>query len=270
MDQGTLGAASDDRPPIKEGTELGPDGICTYRSWDSNFFGRRIAFANVNRLTEQAVQRVRKWCEDERIDCLYFLADSSHPETVMLAENAGFRLVDIRVTLERKNDMLPSSNPSSGLIRPYREGDLPSLRNIARLSHRDSRFYYDNNFPQSRCDALYETWIDKSAHGFADIVLVAVVRGEAVGYISCQVPPTGEPQIGLFAVAEHARGSGLGTYLIVEALRWFGQRGPARVTVVTQGRNVQGQRLYQRCGFVTRSVQLCYHYWPSSGSQGEK
>ena len=31
--------------------------------------------------------------------------------------------------------------------------------------------------------------------------------------------------------------------------------------VVTQGRNIAGQRLYQRCGFLTRSVELWYHKW---------
>jgi hypothetical protein len=33
------------------------------------------------------------------------------------------------------------------------------------------------------------------------------------------------------------------------------------VNVVTQGRNSKAQRLYERCGFLTRSVQLWYHRW---------
>jgi len=31
--------------------------------------------------------------------------------------------------------------------------------------------------------------------------------------------------------------------------------------VVTQGRNLAAQRLYQRNGFVTASLQLWYHRW---------
>lgn len=271
MSSSAMGAAPGGGPSVTETREgSNPGGICNYRHWDSEFFGRRIATVTVNQLTGQSIQQILSWCDAERIDCLYFLADSGDPGTVTLAENAGFSLVDIRVTLERTADRLQSSGQAPSPIRPYQEGDLPNLRNIARVSHRDSRFYYDKHFPQSRCDALYETWIDKSVHGFADIVLVAVVREEAVGYISCQAPSAGEPQIGLFAIAEHAQGQGLGRELISEGLRWFAQHGASRVTVVTQGRNIRGQRLYQRCGFVTRSVQLWYHYWPGSGTRSEK
>jgi hypothetical protein len=34
-----------------------------------------------------------------------------------------------------------------------------------------------------------------------------------------------------------------------------------QATVVTQGRNVVSQRVYQRCAFMTRSAQLWYHCW---------
>jgi len=31
---------------------------------------------------------------------------------------------------------------------------------------------------------------------------------------------------------------------------------------VTQGSNIAAQRLYQRSGFLPKSVQLWYHFWP--------
>jgi ribosomal protein S18 acetylase RimI-like enzyme len=39
-------------------------------------------------------------------------------------------------------------------------------------------------------------------------------------------------------------------------------------TVVTQGRNIASQRLYQKHGFVTQSIQLWYHRWTSAGTRG--
>jgi len=180
-----------------------------------------------------------------------------------MAEEAGFHFADIRVTLERQlgeaphpADTLPNS------IRPSRPDDVPALRAIARVSHRDSRFYYDKHFSRERCEALYETWIEKSVNGYAEVVLVAELQDKPAGYISCHLSSSGAAQIGLFAVEQTAQGHGLGKQLVFEALRWFTQHGASYVTVVTQGRNSRAQRLYQKCGFVTRLVELWYHYWP--------
>jgi hypothetical protein len=38
-------------------------------------------------------------------------------------------------------------------------------------------------------------------------------------------------------------------------------RGAATVSVVTQGRNVRAQRIYQQFGMRTRSLELWYHRW---------
>jgi len=236
------------------------DALCRILDWDSEFFGRRMARADVNRLTPESLGRIQSWCDSQRIDCLYFLADSADAETVRLAEDAGFHLVDVRVTLGMEMaGLAPDSGPAC--VRPFQPADLPGLRTIARVSHRDSRFYYDKNLPDSLCDSLYETWIENSTQGYAQAVLVGEHQSRPAGYITCHFSAaTG--QIGVFAVAQEAQGRGLGQQLVLSALRWFQQQGASEVTVVTQGRNVRGQRRYQKCGFSTRSVELWYHYWP--------
>jgi ribosomal protein S18 acetylase RimI-like enzyme len=93
------------------------------------------------------------------------------------------------------------------------------------------------------------------------MVLAAELGGKVAGYITCHLDSDVVGRIGLFAVAESARGHGVGTALIRAALGWFSDERRSRVTVVTQGRNVRGQRTYERCGFTTRSVELWYHYW---------
>ena len=70
--------------------------------------------------------------------------------------------------------------------------------------------------------------------------------------------------IGLIAVDASSQGSGLGGRLLVSALHYFRNHGMTSVTVVTQGRNLKSQRLYQRCGFLTQSVGLWYHHWSDS------
>jgi ribosomal protein S18 acetylase RimI-like enzyme len=235
---------------------------CRLLDWDSAFFARRIARLEGSRLTPELAEDALTWSKTHGVDCLYFLAAADDPETVRIAEDHGFRQVDVRVTLRARleNELAPAPNVTT---RPFASADLPALRALARVCHHDSRFYADPNFPRARCDDLYETWIDKSCHGYANAVLVVEDAGAAVGYVSCHLTDGGTGQIGLFAVDAAHRGRGLGGALVTAALTWFAARSARSVTVVTQGRNVAAQRLYQRGGFTTDAVQLWYHKWLS-------
>jgi dTDP-4-amino-4,6-dideoxy-D-galactose acyltransferase len=207
------------------------------------------------------VVEIDSWCKAQQIDCLYFLADCEDPETIRLAQENFFSLVDIRLTLGLNLSGLPEMPPAAGGIRLSQKNDIPLLRSIARSNHTGSRFYFDCNFPRDRCDALYETWIEKSCCGYADAVFVPEVGGEPAGYISCHLKPDQTGNIGLVGLASEARGKDVATGLIHVALRWFLARNVKHVTVVTQGRNVVAQRLYQHCGFSTQFLHLWYHRW---------
>jgi len=235
--------------------------ICEYLEWDSQFFGRRIARANISCLTEKSVDEIDDWCRLHEIDCLYFLASSTDLRTARLAQDNMFRFVDIRVTLDLHVETARSDDLSPSKVRNAVERDIPALRSLARSAHRDSRFYYDGNFPHSQCNQLYETWIERSCRGWAKNVLVAGTRENPQGYLTCHLPNPQVGQIGLLGVGESARGKGIGLDLVSCAGRWFAQEGVEKISVVTQGRNVRAQRLYQRCGFVTRSVELWFHRW---------
>ncbi len=238
------------------------DEACTFLAWDSDFFDSRIGRLNADRLTDESLRIVLDWCATRAIQCLYFLADPNQPTSIGLAERNGFHLVDVRVTLERRIAARePPRTEGEILVRPSNDADIPVLCAIAAVCHRDSRFYFDHNFPRSRCDALYETWIRKSCEGYADIVLVAEFEGRAAGYCACRLVGPGAGQIGLLGVDPDMLGRGLGQSLIEASLIWFTQKGATLVSVVTQGRNCKAQRAYQRSGFLTQSVELWYHKW---------
>ena len=243
-------------------------------AWDSAHFSRRIARVRGRLLTRESLARIDDWAARRRVDCLYFLADPGDPPTAPLAEAAGFRLVDVRVTLERTAaGATPTSHPAPGAaaVRPAVPADLAELRRIAAASHRDSRFYADPHFPRERCDELYAAWIAGSCDDPAGSVLVAVEAASGsvpVGYITAALEPDGGGRIGLFAVGESARGRGVGSRLIGAALDWFAERGAGPVRVVTQGRNVRAQHLYQRAGLLTSAVELWFHRW-HAGDAGD-
>ena len=248
-------------------SEKNAAGLCKYLDWDSDFFGVRIARLTVPRLTAQVLPVAFEWCHAQAINCLYFLADADNAETTRLAESSGFRLVDVRMTLDTQ--LNPSALGSAILpvcrMRLVKPEDVPALKAIARVSHRDSRFYYDGNFPVERCDALYETWVEKSCTGGEGGVLVAEVGGRAVGYMTLHLPEPGTGQLDLAGVLRELQGQGVGNEIMSASLRWLSEQGAKKVIVVTQGRNCRAQRLFQRFGFLTRSIQLWYHRWFAPG-----
>lgn len=241
---------------------MNPDALVHFLPWDSDFFGKRIASIDSNHLCKEDVSSIENWCRDNRIDCLYFLANPSDMTTIRVAEDSGFRLVDIRITLDRKICAIPSPwQPETPSIRLAHAADIPLLRPIAAVNHTDSRFYQDGGFPLERCHELYAVWIQKSCRGYSDAVLVATQDDNAVGYLSCHLRGGEKGQIGLLGVSSACQGKGLGRQLLAESLRWFAAAGVAQVEVVTQGRNLAAQRLYLKSGFLPSSLQLWYHKW---------
>jgi dTDP-4-amino-4,6-dideoxy-D-galactose acyltransferase len=233
--------------------------LCRFLEWDTAFFGRRIARVEPTTLTQREMHEVLQWCESAAIQGLYWQVSPNAPSSIRLAEDNHFRFVDIRLSFERTlSDVL--SQHSHLNIRESRPEDIPQLKQIATGSYTDSRFYFDPHFTREQSDALYQTWVEKSCQGYADAVLVALSSEQVQGFITCSLQAD-EGIIGLVGVSSSARGQGVGKTIIEAALRWFADRGCHRVSVITQGRNIAAQRLYQRSGFVTRSLELWYHRW---------
>jgi dTDP-4-amino-4,6-dideoxy-D-galactose acyltransferase len=241
------------------------ESVCSYLEWDSEFFGKRIARVNRHCLDEAELAAALGWCQANRIDCLYFLAAADDLGTVRMAEQNNFIQTDVRITFERQ--LTENDRPEAAAwVRLARTSDLADLRKIASTLHHDSRFYFDQHFDRRKCDLLYATWIENSFKGFAEAVLVAEVEGRPVGYLTCHRRGA-ESQIGLTGIEESHTGKGLGAKLVQRFIAWSIEQGARRATVVTQGRNVSAQRLYQKCGFLTSSLQLWYHRWfPESQS----
>jgi RimJ/RimL family protein N-acetyltransferase len=241
--------------------------VCQSLEWDSAFFGCHIARVKSRRLTEEHITEIDNWCLDNNVRCLYFECESNDPNTTWHAENKGFHLVDVRLTFERMiadqgiGQITHNLDTNVEIRSAYRE-DIDCLVEIARQRHHDTRFYYDQNFPRARCDALYETWLRRSYDGYADVVFVAILNDAPVGYITGHLDQTGKVgQIGLIAVADRVHGRGIGQKLVMQELAYFSQNAMQHARVATQARNYPSQRLYQRCGFKTQMVSLFYHKW---------
>ena len=239
---------------------------CELLKWDTDFFGFRIARVRGDSLSEALVKGIDSWYRKEKVRCLYFLSRADDPETTRLAEDNGFRMVDIRVTLRYKageeSDERRVGHTSAATIRPARPEDLPSMKRLSGDIFHDTRFYFDPNFPRPLCDSLYEAWLERSCRGYADAVLVAELEGSPVGFSTCHLDgETGTGRIGITAVDRNFQGRGIGSQLIQSTLDWYSERGVTEIFTVVQGRNVATLHFDQRCGFLVHAVQIWYHKW---------
>jgi dTDP-4-amino-4,6-dideoxy-D-galactose acyltransferase len=246
-------------------TETEP--CCELLPWDTDFFGCRVGRIRTDRLPNEQVLEIDEWSRDNHIRCLYFLARADDPATIRTAETHGFGLVDVRLTLERRvrasEDLTLREPPPNAVIRTARIEDLLGLQGIARTAHSDTRFFNDAHFSRLRVEEFYSVWIALECKGRAQNVLVAAGPTEQpLGYISCHLESAQKKgRIGLVGVAQEARGKGLGSSLVLAACDWFAAQGAKEIAVVTQGRNVPAQRLYQSRGFLTGDLGLWYHKW---------
>ncbi|HSQ25739.1 MAG TPA: GNAT family N-acetyltransferase [Anaerolineales bacterium] len=250
-----------------------PD-LCQFLEWDSNFFQLRIGRVTQNHLKIEDIKTILDWCKDHRIDCLYFLAASDHPDTIRLAEQNDFQMVEIRLIMERSlKDWQPGNRvikDTSITIRHPEPQDLAILEEIAAFSYVDSRYYFDQGFDPQKWQAYYATWVKKSCQGEADLALVAEKDGIVVGYITGNINKE-NPEEGIYeltGVAPEARRSGVGQELFRSGLDWFVEHGVVSVWLATQGRNIPTQRMIQRNGFITRACQIYYHKWFSQTQAG--
>ena len=184
--------------------------------------------------------------------CLYWLAPSDDAQSVAVAEEHGFHLVDTRMTFERSLvEPVPAEN--GGNVRLAVPSDLNALRQTARSGFHDSRFHYDPGFVGSAATISHgDPSCENSFGGYADFVLVGDDNGQPAGFVTCNIESGESGSIGLIAVDSACRGRGLGRQLVTAALRSFSDRGMRVATVVTQGRNIRAL-----AGAYTQKVRIC-------------
>ena len=242
-----------------------PDEPCRELPWDTAWWGFPTARVITPPGDEADVFAIDAWCLRNRIRLLYFLCPSDDIASAQHAESSGFRLVDVRVTLEHRATeprVIHDPNPEGVRLRLADADDAGRLGDLAAAGFRGTRFYADPGLSDARCDDLYRVWMEQECTGQADAVVVAELSGEIAGYLSYSVDRNGPgATIGLVGVAAPYRGMGIGSLVLTEALSLLRESGVMEVVVVTQGRNVPALRLYERHGFLTLDTSIWLHKW---------
>jgi len=230
--------------------------------WDSEFFKMKIANVNTYRITERMADFIDSWCGDNRVQCLFYLCDCNHAESVRIAEKHGFHFTDIKMCFEMDMDRYGRKAGPADSIRECTKADLPAIMEIAKKSYFQSRYYYDGHFDPKALEKFYSGWLGNTFNSPRGKVFVAHRDGKPVGYISGETDNKGRlGRIILVGVDEGYAGSGLGKSLVDAMLDWMHGQRVYTAEVVTQGRNIPAQRLYEKCGFKIVSANIWYHKW---------
>lgn len=214
-------------------------------AWDTEFWGIRVGRAT-------HLDGLSEWAVANTVGLVCLLVDTV--EEAQEAEGRGFRLMDVRVTLERTMLFAGSS------ARLARDADTEVLTRIAQTAFTHTRFYKDPRLDDGRCGDLYAEWTRASCAGLADVVLVAERDGRVAGYVTANAEGD-TSEIGLIAVADGQRERGVGADLVHGAADWARAKDAKRMTVVTQGSNVDALRTFERCGFRVANMQWWLHRW---------
>jgi dTDP-4-amino-4,6-dideoxy-D-galactose acyltransferase len=175
-------------------------------------------------------------------------------QTVGRLEDAGFRVVDVNVTLDRSAG--PLDVHTAGAVGTACPDDAPALLEIAERHYGVSRFHLDPRVPGEVAARIKRDWLQAYLDGERGERLLAVRTGDrALGFLAVLAAEPGVAVIDLIAVHGDHRGAGLGGALVAHLVREAGDR----VRVGTQVANVAALRFYERLGFTILETRFVMH-----------
>jgi hypothetical protein len=121
--------------------------------WDSQFFGVRIARANVVR-ADDLVSTIAAAREHD-VECLYVVVPAARADAVGEAIRAGGVLTALRLDLEHRGDAA-TTRPSG--VRRATAKDSARVTELSAALARFSRFAQDERFPVERIEEMYRIW----------------------------------------------------------------------------------------------------------------
>ena len=224
------------------------------RHWDSNFFGLRIAKADVVSQEDVVALSRQEGDLQDRFDLIYIF---SEPSLEMPFDRA--RLVDRKAVFSLNAPKRFESDPA---IRSWESPETSdALISLALVSGKYSRFKLDESFPFGSYDRLYTCWIEQSVNKvMATDVFCYMMDDGPRGLVTLDFN-NGQGVIGLVAVDEGYQHRGIGKALIKHVISYAHEHQGERLSVATQMDNEPACRLYTGCGFSMESVTKIWHWW---------
>ena len=231
--------------------------------WDTTFFGFGVARILQTEMNDDELSKTLKILRDNNYRLIYWQIPAGQYESAKIAQVHGGFLADEKITYVKNLVGMPDFRKATAYTPfPYPDKTPEAaMIKLALQSGEHSRFRNDQKFPPELYDKLFTCWIMRSvSKEIAWEVLVVKEGSDLLGLITLGVKGD-RADIGLLAVADYARGKGIGRALVTDADKRFAERGYALAQVVTQRSNLGACRLYESCGYQIENVENVFHFW---------
>lgn len=208
-----------------------------------------------------------EFCRKHRARLLIARCVTENIGVAQALEAVGAHLMDCLVYFSRDLRVRPFNDLAVPpiLVEPVRQSDADSVRDIAIHAFKNYRGHYhaDANLLRSRADQAYVDWAvrvcrDRDA---ADMVLVAKVNSDPVGFIALRRDNAMDIEIVLNAVHPRAQGQGIYSALFWHALKWASDNDARKCFISTQIDNIAPQKVWVRNGMEPLKSVYTFHNW---------
>jgi len=235
-----------------------PEQFITHISWDSEFFGYKIAELSRD-IPPDLVGEALSFLTQNEYRLVYFNIQPDNAPLNGAAINSGGILADQKVTFRKELANRYSTNEH--VIVSDSELLAPELLDIVLQTGIHSRFKTDPVFGIAKYEELYKLWIVKSLRKeLADEVVLYKQDGVVIGYLTLQFR-AGNGHISLVGVDSLQQGKGIGNELLGKAVNLCLDKEYHTLDVATQAANIQACRFYENFGFTIAQTENIYHFW---------
>ena len=229
--------------------------------WDSSVFGYsvgRIFWQHLpsSELLDALDKEGRRW----GYRLIYCFWPSPPPETSQESKRFSY-LGGHQCYVMRRKDLPNQSENLHGICVCHNH--TIALQRLALESGRFSRFALDPMFCHGEFQAVYRRWLENAFDGQrGGACCIAGSDNDPDGFLTLE--PSSDRssiEIGLLAVHERSRRTGIGTRLLNFARKWSFEVGVQALTVKTQWNNDAGKAFYVNNGFEAVSTHSVAHFW---------
>lgn len=227
--------------------------------WDSHFFGYPVARIVLDQKGNDKLDNIFKQIESEKFRVTYFFVPPSEKELNNRISKRGSILVDQKVAFSKTTEI--HHNFFNNIIE-YKGVEINrKLLELVLQAGTFSRFRLDGNFTNKEYERLYTEWLIKSIKKIIAFKILVAKKGFDTIGITTLSEKVHQANIDLVAVDRSFRGQGIGYDLIRSADTTAFKMGLNKIRVVTQLKNKEACKLYEKCNFHFERITNIYHYW---------